>query len=823
MEKRITKGILKISLCFIFAVVSTNLMAQTDSNLRTRLFDEGWSFKLDSIESGPEKPDFDDSGWRKLDLPHDWSTEDVAIQIPDSIVGPFYRKSDGQTFDGFTYGGTGWYRKSFKLSKAEEGKNIFIQFDGVYMNSDVWINGHHLGNHPYGYTPFNYELTPYLNLPGQENVLVVKVRNEGKNSRWYAGSGIYRHVQLTVVNPLHIDIWGVNVTTPEVSETSAKVNVATTITNGEKKDEDFILFTQLFNAEGHNVGKGESKVTIAAGETLETSQVLMVENPALWSADSPNRYTVQVEIQQKAKTVDKVSLPVGIRDIKIDAKNGLLVNGKPVLLKGGCIHHDNGSLGSISIEAAEERKIKLLKESGFNAVRMSHNPPSSVLLEVCDRLGMYVIDEAFDAWKKTKFQDDYHLYFEENWDKDLTAMIHRDRNHPSIILWSIGNEIRERASDEGLQITQMLLDRVKVLDPTRKVTEAVCDFWDARRTYNWEEHTPAIFDILEVGGYNYMDEKYEADHEKYPDRIMLGTESYPSKAYEIWQLLQKHSYLIGDFVWTAMDYRGEAGCANTGFIKGKQRKTFVQWPWFNAFCGDLDFVGNKKPQSFYRDVVWDRSPIEMMVQKLEVPEGMRYYVNDWGWPDELKSWSWAGSEGDTLQVRVYTKSKLVKLELNGKLIGEQAIADTSITALFNVPYQPGTLVAKAYENGKEVSSTLLKTVGKPAAIRLIADRTTIKANRNDLAYVSVEIVDAEGNLVPYADDIEINYTITGPGEIAGVGNGNPIDISSFQQPKKKVYQGKGMVIVRPTGIPGEIILEAIAAGMDKDRVKITLH
>ncbi|WP_346859656.1 glycoside hydrolase family 2 TIM barrel-domain containing protein [uncultured Draconibacterium sp.] len=814
------KNLKHLVLASIVCLSTIQLFAQNNINDQERLFDYGWSFKLDTISSGPENPDYDVSGWRRVNLPHDWSNEDVAVQIPDSIVGPFSRNSPGGTFDGFTFGGTGWYRKSFVLSKEDEGKKVFIKFDGVYMNSDVWINGHHLGNHPYGYTPFNYELTPFLKSVGESNVLSVRVKNEGKNSRWYAGSGIYRDVKLVVVNPVHIDLWGLYLTTPQVSEMQATVNLTTTIVNTGGRDEKLDLKLKVRDSKGEIVATKVSRFELGVNDTIDVTQTLTIEKPLLWSAESPNLYTAEISLIKKEKGVDKVAVSFGIRNIQISAKDGLLVNGKPTLLKGGCIHHDNGPLGAVSIEAAEERKIKLLKESGFNAVRMSHNPPSKILLEVCDRLGMYVIDEAFDAWEKTKFTDDYHLYFENNWNKDLTAMVLRDRNHPSIILWSIGNEIRERASERGLEITQMLKNRVKELDSSRMVTEAVCDFWDARRTYNWEEHTPAIFDILDVGGYNYMDEKYLADHAKYPDRIMLGTESYASKSYEIWQMMQKYPYLVGDFVWTAMDYRGEAGCANTGFIKGNQKKIFVQWPWFNAFCGDLDFVGHKKPQSYYRDVVWDRSQIEMMVQKLEVPEGMRYYVNNWGWPDELKSWTWPGSEGDTLQVRVYTKSKLVKLELNGKLMAEQAIADNSITALFNVPYQPGTLVAKAYENGKEVSSTILKTVGKPAAIQLIADRTTIKANRNDLAYVSVEIVDTKGNLVPYADDIEIKYTITGQGEIAGVGNGNPKDVSSFQQPKKKVWHGKGLAIVRPNGPAGKIKLTAKAKGLKEGSIDI---
>jgi beta-galactosidase len=799
-------------LCCCFTV------AQAQNNLRERSFDSNWQFKHDDVAKQPENLSLDASEWRKVDLPHDWSVEDAPHQEPDNVVGPFFKKSPTGKGDGYTYGGTGWYRKSFKLTKSENGKAVFVNFDGVYMNSDVWINGHHLGSHPYGYTPFYYELTPYLNPVGVENTIVVKAENKGRNSRWYAGSGIYRHVTLTVVDPLHIDIWGVQVTTPTVSKSSAKVNFGTTITTADNVVGDLVLLTQIVNSKGKLVGETKSELSLKANNKTKIEQNITVKQPSLWSAETPNLYTAVLKVFRNNIEVDKVSLSFGIKDIKIDSKNGLFVNGKRVLLKGGCIHHDNGPLGAISIERAEERKVELLKKNGFNAIRISHNPPSKVLLEVCDRLGMYVVDEAFDVWHERKVADDYHKYFDKYWDEDLTAMIMRDRNHPSVLLWSIGNEIREFASAERLKTAKMLKERVKALDSTRLVTEAVCIYWDPDA--KWEDYTPGIFEILEVGGYNYLHKKYETDHVKYPKRIMVGTESYPRDAYEIWESIKRNPYIIGDFVWTAMDYRGEAGVANAAIIPGNDTKEIIKWPKWNAFSGDLDFIGNKKPQSYYRDIVWDKSKIGIMVQKLSIPKGMKYFVNEWGWPEESNSWSFPGSEGDTLQVHVYSKCNIIKLELNGKVIANQEIAGSSITATFKVPYEPGVLVAKGYSDGKIVATSTLKTVGAPAAIKLVADRNKIRADRNDLSYVSVEVVDLNGNLVPYVNDIEVCYTISGNAELAGVGNGSPIDVSSFQQPKKKLWGGKGLAIIRPLGTPGKILLKAKADGLTEGTIEI---
>jgi beta-galactosidase len=819
--KKINTHYFKQGILFVCLFVAmSNLRAQNNLNFRTRSFDTGWSFKKDTVSSGPEKLSFNDSDWRKIELPHDWSAEDLPNQKVDSIQGPFFRTSPSGPFDGFISSGIAWYRKTFKVNKEDQGKTVYVQFDGVYMNAEVWINGHHLGKQPYGYIPFYYDLAPYLLPAGKDNVIAVKVRNQGANSRWYPGSGIYRHVRLTIVNPVHVDVWGVYVTTPKVSKKSTDVQIATTIKNTANKDAVLTVVTQLIDAKGKIVGTTKNNATVTAGKKSESNQTITISNPKLWSVETPNLYRAKVTVYTNGNIeLDQVNQIFGVRDIKIDVKNGLTINSVNVKLKGGCIHHDNGPLGAISVERAEERKIELLKANGYNAIRCSHNPPSQELLEICDRLGMLVIDEAFDAWEVAKFADDYHLYFKEWWNRDLTSMILRDRNHPSIILWSIGNEIRERGDSAGVEIGKMLKKRVNELDNTRMVTEAICDFWDARNTRNWDEHTPEMFGILDVAGYNYMYNKYESDHQKYPNRIMLGTESHPKSVLENWNLIEKHPYLLGDFVWTAIDYRGEAGCGYNAYVDKIPKRFFPKWPWFNANCGDIDFVGNKKPQSYYRDVVWRSSKIELFVHS-PVPDGKVEYVNDWGWPDLMKSWNWSGAEGKTLKAYVYTRCQSVKLLLNGKVIGEQKVPENSITVLFDVPYQAGTLVAKGYDNGKEVASTILKTTGVAIAIRLKADRNKIKADRNDLSYVSVEIVDAKGNLVPNAENIEVTYTISGNGELAAVGNGNPVDVSSFQQPKKKVFHGKGLVIIRPKGTSGKILLDAQATGLKGSTLEI---
>ncbi|HWB28477.1 MAG TPA: glycoside hydrolase family 2 TIM barrel-domain containing protein [Chitinophagaceae bacterium] len=800
------------AVCFIVCAAIAN--AQT--NTRNQLFDDNWRFIKDSTIQA-EVPGFDDSKWRKIDLPHDWSIEDLPNQTTESIIGPFDKRSTGGGATGYTDGGTGWYRKQFVISKADEGKQISIQFDGVYMNSDAWLNGHHLGNHPYGYTPFYYDLTPYLNPAGQQNVLAVRVRNEGKNSRWYSGSGIYRHVWLVVTAPVHIVPYGVYITTPAVSSAKATVQLQSTISNSEASAKKLQLVTTIYAGDGKAVGYAQTTLTIEPNTANACKQNITVTSPNLWSVETPNLYRAVTEIKYGAKTIDRVETPFGIRSLSFTTENGFLLNGKNVLLKGGCIHNDDGPLGSATIDHAEERKIEILKQNGFNAIRTSHNPPSKQLLDACDRLGMLVLDEAFDMWEVQKNPQDYHLYFKDWWKKDLDAMILRDRNHPSVILWSIGNEVPERVDDPGLRIARQLVDETHQLDATRPVTEAICSFWD-HPGYKWDT-TAAAFGLLDVGGYNYMLSEYEEDHRKFPGRIMAGTESFPIQALENWNMVEKHPYVIGDFVWTAFDYMGEASIGNATLNKGSQNRMFLGWPWYDAWCGDIDLIGNKKPQSYYRDVVWRNKPIAMAVHS-PIPAGMMESVSMWGWPDELQSWTWPGEEGKPLQVRVFSRAPMVRLLLNGQVLGEQKMGDHSITAVFTVPYQPGVLKAVNVVDGKETDAVELNTTGQANHIRLVADRAVIHADRNDLSYVMVEVMDDKGQVVPNAS-LPVHFTITGAGEIAGVGNADPTGLASFQQPEINTFRGKCLVIVRPLGKVGTITLEATAGGLPSTKVVIT--
>jgi len=792
---------------FTAAVLLLSMSPAAYAQRRETLFDAGWKFFKGDMNDG-EKETLNDKDWRTIELPHDWSIEDLPGQS-DSVIGPFTIKSPGGSSTGHVAGGTAWYRKHFSLNNIAN-KKVTIYFDGVYMNSDVWLNGHHLGNHPYGYTPFYYDLTPYLE-QNSENVLAVRVRNEGKNSRWYSGSGIYRHVWLTVTNPVHVQQWGVYITTPDVSQKTATVNLVTNFT-GNSNMQAFKLRTRLFDAKNKVVAE---KVGNIPGAEEPINQAMQLSNPHLWSPESPYLYHAETDILQNGQVIDHVVTSFGIRSIDITAEKGFLLNGSPIKLRGGCVHHDNGPLGAAAYDRAEERKVQLLKQNGFNAVRTSHNPPSQHFLDACDRLGLIVIDEAFDQWERPKNPEDYNLYFDSCWKKDMDAMVLRDRNHPSVVFWSIGNEINERTDSSGLAITRKLYDAVKRLDTTRPVTESLCHFFD-HPGYKWDT-TAAAYALLDVGGYNYLWRQYEADHAKYPDRIMMGTESFAKEAFENWQQVEKHPYVLGDFVWTAVDYLGEAGIAHTG-LDSTRNFPLPKFPWFNSWCGDIDLIGGKKPQSYYRDVVWNRSKLEMLVHA-PIPEGHKEAVSYWGWPEERHSYTFPGAEGKPLLVNVYTRYETVRLVLNGKIIGEQnASAQTKLTATFTVNYQPGVLKAIGLKNGKAVDSVELKTAGKPARIRLTADRTRIQATPGNLVYITAEVLDEKGQLVPDASNL-LHFNISGGGEIIATGNADPTGMESMQQPKHKTFEGKCLIIVRSKKA-GKIRLNAAGENLQDGSVVI---
>ena len=799
---------------FLFFAASLFLFfssrAQKNSTIN---FDNDWAFHLGAAQ-GADQYSFDDSKWRKIDLPHDWSIEDLK-----GTQSPFSIDAISQVSGGFTTGGTGWYRKTFSIAPQDNGKKIHIQFDGVYMNADVWINGHHLGNHPYGYTDFMFDITDQVKFDAS-NIIAVEVKNEGQNSRWYSGSGIYRHVWIKTMEPVHTSQWGTFITTPEISNMSAAINCKTNIINETDQDATVSIITKFINAGGAEVAvAAESKQVIKAKQQVEFNQDAIIKNPMLWSCESPAMYNAVTAIYNNGKLLSTDINPFGIRKISFDVTNGFQLNGQTIKLKGGCFHHDNGPLGSKAYDRAEERKVELLKASGYNAIRCSHNPPSPAFLEACDRLGMLVIDEAFDMWNYGKNPYDYHLYFNNWWKKDIEAMVNRDRNHPSIIMWSIGNEIPERGNAEGVATAKLLSDYIKKLDITRPITAAVNGLNEDKDPY---------FAALDIAGYNYAaggdhlkKSIYEEDHNRLPKRIMYGAETYPLEAFKSWMETIDNPYVIGDFVWTAFDYIGEASIGWLGYY---QKQNF--YPWNLAFCGDIDICGWKRPQSYYRDALWREGQLSIFV----TPPVPSFEVNPnreswskWHWLDAVSNWNWEGYENKPIEVNIYSSCTQVELFFNGKSLGKKVTnRSTKFMAVWQVPYQKGMLKATGYNaKNKIINSTVLASAENAVNIKLSADRNIIKANNQDLSYITVELTDMNGYLNPTAENL-VKFEIEGPGTIAGVGNANPRSLESYQATERKAWQGKCLVIIKAKKNAGEIKLKAVADGMKAASISINV-
>lgn len=756
---------------------------------QTTLFDADWKFMEDAPENATQVS-FDDSQWRSVTLPHDFIIEHDFTG--KNGIGPFLKDIKDSISTGNTPGGTGWYRKHFKLTNRPAGGKVYIVFDGVSVLSDVWLNGHHLGFHPNGYTPFFYDLTPYLKGANQENILTVRAHNTADNSRWYCGGGIYRHVYLIQTGAIHFPVWGVQVKT-DVTDNVATIKFDVPLKNETRRTRNIQLITKVLDASGKEVvGSDLSTKLSSKGDTLYTS--CKVSNPHLWSPETPYLYKAEVQVFNGKKLMDHYTTPFGIRTISFSAEQGFLLNGKSTKLHGACMHHDNGILGVAAYDKAEARRVSVMKQNGFNAIRTSHNRPSAAFLQACDSLGVFVINESFDSWLIGKRDNDYHLYFSEWADRDQAALVQCDRNHPSVLMWSIGNEIPGDQTPEGAAISRRLANIVKANDTTRPVTDGVCAF--AQREGLIKDQLDDVYAALDIWGYNYRLREIYADHLQFPNRIIVSTESFPRETYLNYQLEQSLQCYLGSFVWTGMDYIGEVGIGNAVYTDNTTlnyaRPTRL-WPWYVSFCGDIDLIGNKKAQSYYRDVVWKRSQMEMAVAP--VVEGKFELVSKWGWYDELRSWNWKGYENKPLTVRVYSYADQVALFLNGKKIAQAPVLKNNLIAEFQVPFQPGTLTAIGYDKeGKEIATQTLKTQ-TPTRIQLIAESKSITNDVNDLAYVRINIVDNEGNIVPEAAT-KLHLSVSGAGKLLASGNGAPDDMESFRRPDCKTWHGSCLAVLQ---------------------------
>ena len=799
-----------VVLIVLAVMLLSQVQAVAEGRRQTRL-DHFWRFQKGNIADASQAG-FDDSSWRIVSVPHDWSIEDLTLEN-----GPFDALAINSYDVGYTVGGTAWYRNTFSLDASDSNRIIHLEFGGAYMNSDVWVNGTHVGTRPYGYSTFWFDITDNVNFTG-ENVVAVEVKNEGKNSRWYSGSGIFRPVTLTIMEPVHVKHWGIYVTTPVVSTSSADVRIRTQVKNESTSSETVTLESTILNSNGVTVAADTEIAVISGGGSQEFDQTIAVSNPDLWSIDSPKLYTLSQDVNVNGQIVDHVETTFGIRNISFDATNGFLLNGQSVLLKGTCMHHDNYMLGSAAPDRAEERRVEITKSAGYNTIRTAHNPPSQAFLDACDRLGVLVIDESFDMWNWYKWDhvDDYSKYFAGWWQADLDSMVLRDRNHASIIMWSIGNEIPEDGTTLAVETADMLATYVRTLDPTRPVTLASKH---AGPAYDAE------FAVLDVVGYNYQDSAYPSEHLRVPDRVMFGAESHPEDAFDYWKAVEDYPYVIGDFVWTGYDYLGEAGIGWTGYAPGWTG--LAPYPWHLAYCGDIDACGYKRPAAYYRDVLWKtgQNKVSAFVESPtpSLPDYDQTWNIQWVYPDIHPSWTWPGYEGTNLDVVVYSACEEVELFLNGQKVGKtkSTSRDTEYKAALKVAYEPGELKAVGYVNSVPQAEWILNTTGTPASIQLSVDKNIISADGSSLCYVTAELLDSSGNYVyNSSEDKLISFDINGPGKLAGLGNAYPCGTESFQRPQRTTFRGRCVAVIKSTLRTGTITVTASSSGLTSDSVVI---
>ena len=756
-----------IPLMLVFAAVTAS--AQTTR----QLFDFGWQFTHNGTTVN-------------VDLPHDW----------DIFEAPNSGKGATGTGGGWFEAGKGEYQKKFRVeSIVLRDKLVKLHFEGVYQKAEVYVNGQKAGQHHYGYTPFTVDVTKFLYQDKRENEVVVKVDNsEQPNCRWYSGSGIYRHVWLETMPALHIAENGVFVTTPEVSANKAKVQVEVTVQNESNNDQQSIV-----EVEGQ-----QQEVKLNAGESKTVTFTYTIDNPKLWSPETPNLYEVHAKLSSQLSTLNaQLSTKFGIRSFSFDAEQGFVLNGQKVLINGACVHHDDGVLGARAFDDAEIRKVRQMKEAGFNLIRTSHNPTTRAFLDACDSLGMLVIDEAFDGWRTQKNPYDYSTVIDSCFRQDIHAMVLRDRNHPCVISWSIGNEVIERKDIRVVYTARQMKQAIHEYDTTRPVTEALCA-WDS----DWEIYDPHA-EVLDVVGYNYMIFKHASDHKRDPKRIIWQTESYPRDAFRNWAVTYDFPYVVGDIVWTGLDYLGESGIGRNYYKGEREGESWIeggQPEWHGAPCGDVDITGWRKPISHYREMLWNKDvPLYMAVKE---PDG---YVGEikttmWSvWPT-WESWTWPGWEGKPIEVEVYTRQPEVKLYLNDQLVGTKQVSrETEFKAVFTVPYAPGVLKAIATSQSAQSTqtTTILKTAGEPARLRLTPDRTVMAADGQSLTFITVEVVDKDGTPVPEAA-IPCEATVKGAGSLLAFASADLKDTEPYTSPRVTTWKGRALLVIRSTKKRGSI-------------------
>ena len=789
---------MKKILWMMLVIATVTASAQT----RKQLFDFGWQF----THNGKTQT---------VDLPHDW----------DIFEGPNSGKGATGTGGGWFEAGKGEYRKEFRVESLElRDKLVKLHFEGVYQKAEVYVNGQKAGQHHYGYTPFTVDITPYINKGKAPNEVVVKVDNsEQPNCRWYSGSGIYRHVWLETMPALHIAENGVFVTTPEVSADKAKVQVDVTVQNesltpdpsprGEGSGysvNDTKIEVTLRDMSGAVIQKRSQPLgELTKGTEAKSVFTLEITKPKLWSPDSPYLYTAEVSLSTPLalwRGVGGEAVKFGIRSFSFDAENGFVLNGKKVLINGACVHHDDGVLGARAFDDAEIRKVRQMKEAGFNLIRTSHNPTTRAFLDACDSIGMLVIDEAFDGWRTQKNPYDYSTVIDSCYREDIHAMVLRDRNHPSVISWSIGNEVIERKDIRVVYTARQMKKAIHELDTTRPVTEALCA-WDR----DWEIYDPHA-EVLDVVGYNYMIFKHASDHERDPKRVIWQTESYPRDAFRNWAVSHDFPYVVGDIVWTGLDYLGESGIGRNYYKGEREGESWIeggQPEWHGAPCGDVDITGWRKPISHYREMLWQSEELRVKSEEfatalymaVKEPNGYHGEIHTtmWSvWPT-WESWTWSGWEGKPVEVEVYTHQPEVKLYLDDQLIGtKQVNRETEFKAVFTVPYKAGILRAEA--GGESVT---LKTAGEPARLRLTPDRTVMTADRQSLTFVTVEVLDKQGTLVPEAA-IDCEATVKGAGTLLAFASADLKDTEPYTSPRVKTWKGRALLAIRSTQKKGSV-------------------